>query len=169
MKLFILSTLFILNAFAVDFNFLQMNQNPIMDRIADKTEMAMDQAELAPFEAVYKIKYNVANRVNPKGLIEAIMYDMYIDDQEAYLAQTDTQSIKRIAKLLNYRNIRGDRDINRAMKIVEVELKAINQDPQLLLFSLESRGWGSFGEANGFAIVDRVNSELIIVQAGYAE
>lgn len=168
MKLFLLSTLFILNVFAVDFDYLSNSTNPIMERIAQKTQMVMNQADLAPFEDVYRLKY-FSGRINPKSLIEEILLDLYIDDQDAYLAQTDTQSLKRIAALLNYRNIRADRDINRAMKIVEIELKALNNDPQLLLFSLESRGYGSFGEGNGFAIVDRVNSELIIVQAGYAE
>lgn len=168
MKLFILSILFIFNAFAVDFNFLDTNMNPVMDRIADKTQMVFDQTDLAPYESVMKIQY-APTSMNPKRLIEEILLELWVDDQDAYLAQTDIQSIKRIAALLNYRNVRADRDINRAMKIVEVELKAINNDPQLLLFSLESRGYGSFGEANGFAIVDRMNRELIIVQSGYAE
>jgi hypothetical protein len=168
MKLMTILCLLLFNAFAVDFNYLSSTMNPTMDRIADKTQMAMDQADLAPFEAVYKMSY-VAPGTNPKTLIEEILYSLYIDDQSAYLAQTDPQSLKRIAKLLNYRNVSGDRNILRALKIVETELRALNNDPDLLLFSLESRGYGSFGEANGFAIVDRTNNELIIVQSGYAE
>lgn len=169
MKLITLLSLIIFNVFAVDFNYVSTTMNPVMDRIADKTQMAMDQADLAPLEAVYKMQYNAAPGTNPKTLIESILYDLYIDDQSAYAAQTDTQSLKRIAKLLNYRNVRVDRNILRALKIVETELRGLNNDPSLLLFSLESRGYGSFGEANGFAIVDRANRELIIVQSGYAE
>lgn len=171
MKFFILSALFIFNAFAwgVNVDRIAYTYNPTMERIAEKTQMVFDQTDLAPVEGVYRFQYNVDGRVNPKGMIENTLYDLYIDDQQAFLAQSDNQSLKNIAKLLNYRNIRGDRSINRALKIVETELKALNNDPELLLFSLESMGWGSFGEANGFAIFDRANKQFIIVQSGDAE
>lgn len=171
MKLFILSTLFIFNVFAWTTNIDRINYayNPVMERIAEKTQLVFNQTDLAPVESVYRFQHNSTQIVNPRGMIENTLYDMYIDDQQAFLAQTDDQSLKEVAKLLNYRNVRGDRAVNRALKIVETELKGLRNDNHLLLFSLKSMGYGSFGEANGFAIFDRENKQFIIVQSGYAE
>jgi len=168
MKVLLLMSTLIFNAFAIDFTMLNTMDSPVLERIANKTQFAMDTADLAPNEMVFKISHNNIYNLSPRKIINDILFDLYIDDQRVIPASVTASELKRISRLLNY-NRRTNRDVLRGVKIVETELKALYNDSSLLLFSLETTGYGSFGEGNGFAIYDTISGELIITQAGYAE
>lgn len=168
MKVLIVLSVLILNAFALDFTVINNTDSYTLDRIANQTLFAMDSSDLAPSELVIKFSFNNINNMSPRKIIEETLFDIYIDDQRVIPVNTSEAEIKRISKLLNYYN-QSSRDVLRAMKIVETELKALLNDSTLLLFSLETTGYGTFGEGNGFAIYDTITGQFIIVNAGYAE
>jgi hypothetical protein len=92
----------------------------------------------------------------------------YMDDMDVSAAPSNDAAVAHAAHNLDYigSGTAGARD---RVAAIEAALRDSLTDPDLALFTLDSRGYGSFGEGNGFAVVDTTTGESLVVVSGYAE
>ena len=70
---------------------------------------------------------------------------------------------------LNYRNIQTEEAQEVLLTVAIMAHLYMDLVPGARFFSLKSRGYGSFGQANGFALFFPETNEIMILTNGYAE
>lgn len=130
--------------------------------------------KIASHEMILKLKLNPtqlpASGAEWEQRLEAILINHYIDDAKIFARPAESaEDLSRIASLLNYKKSDAPEIVSALARIESALGSALKASQGLALFSVESQGYGSFGEGSGFAVVDVANAELIIVETGYAE
>ncbi|MHC4392642.1 MAG: hypothetical protein ACYS22_15190, partial [Planctomycetota bacterium] len=100
--------------------------------------------------------------------ITQYLTERYIDDDDVNARPKDAAAISAAVKNLDYLAT-GSAEAAESLAAIEAALTNALANPDLELYSLDSRGYGSFGEGNGFAVVNRSSGEVLIALSGYAE
>lgn len=144
--------------------------NPTMTALKDELKSLVKGSGLGENQEFIGMERAHAVNNDYSTSLNQIMISLYMDDITASPAGWNSEEISTTAELLNYRK-KNDEETNNTLKNVEMSLRAAYQNSlnDLKLYSLISNGYGSFGEGNGFAVIDTTNGETLIVITGYAE
>jgi hypothetical protein len=121
---------------------------------------------LAPDHHLIAVRLDDVQSAPLEAQIRAVLVDHYIDDIVADC--TVNASIERSVKNLNYRK-KPESEVGERLARIWSSIEAALALPNLQLCVLDSTGYGSFGEGNGYALWDAEHHELLMVITGYAE
>ncbi|RME72131.1 MAG: hypothetical protein D6776_09295 [Planctomycetota bacterium] len=93
----------------------------------------------------------------------------YIDDVQPTAIPDPAGAIDRVVNNLDYIRSATPEAARRLDRVRDALAQAFGPGTDLELLSLDSQGYGSFGEANGFAVLDSARGQVLIALSGYAE
>jgi hypothetical protein len=142
--------------------------NASLEALGAEVDGQLGDGALGHEETVMRLEVSVPDGVSWEDAVEKVLVEHYMDDMKAVARDATPADIDHVVANLDYLKT-GTADAQARLGVVRNALTAHAGDPALKLYALDSQGYGSFGEGNGFALVDTSTGQAFIAVSGYAE
>lgn len=141
-------------------------RNNEFSRLSQEVERNLIGSGVGDFEVVHRFEVLDHGQRGWEAIIEKVLRGLYLDEIEIIATENQPEVVEEIVETLNFNGVESAED---RLRVIKDSLSAPLKRYGLALYILESNGFGTFGEGNGFAIVDVENDQGLIVVTGIAE
>lgn len=161
---FVFSLLISVSTFA-DYREVKTFTNQTLNELVKSLTDEMNGSEMGDVFS-YKLEIE-AEDLN--GEIETFLMDKYIDDVKAFATEEEDTDIIASVNNLNYYRLNTRNEFLRLENMMMTLELFLGYENSAELIKLDSQGYGSFGQASGFAVYIPSTKEMFILLSGYAE